>query len=53
MTRSCHTNLDRDFEPCLSSLFLCTIPIFKGSQNNPMKIQEDKDANTGMKMQNV
>ena len=53
MTRSSHTNLNRDFKPCLSSLFLCTIPIFQGSQNNPMKIQEDKDANTWMKMQKI
>ena len=53
MTRSSHTNLNRDFKPCLSSLFLCTIPIFQGSQNNPMKIQEDKDANKWMEIQRV
>ena len=47
------TSHGQDFEPFLSSLFLYIIPIFEGSQNNPTKIQDDRDANTGMKMQRV
>ena len=38
----------QDFEPFFSSLFLCAIPIFEST-----KIQDDRGANTGMKMQSV
>ena len=53
MTRSSRTSLNRDYGPCLSSLFLYTIPIFEGSQNSSTKIQDDGDANTWMKIQRV
>ena len=43
--------LDSGINPIrfMSSLFICTIPIFEGSQHNPTKIQDDEDANTRMK----
>ena len=48
MTESSCTSLDQDYEPCLSSLFLYTIPIFEDSQNSLMKIQDNGDANIGV-----
>ena len=53
ITRPSRFDLNRDFEPHLSSLFLFTIPIFEGSRNSPTKIQYDEDANIGTEMQMV